>query len=67
MTAIDSTAARPMATPGFGKRLIPNQPRTRKRDFADLPDREAYLATLIDGLPEGALMDIKSLANAQTR
>ncbi|WP_344963697.1 hypothetical protein [Streptomyces thioluteus] len=51
-----------MAAPGYGKRSAPDQtPRTRA-DFAHLPPREAAIAAYIDRLPEGAAMDVKTLA-----
>ncbi|MEU9057513.1 MarR family transcriptional regulator [Streptomyces sp. NPDC048430] len=52
----------PMASPGYGKRSMPDQlPRTAD-DFALLPARERYIAGFIDQLPDGASMDVKSLA-----
>ncbi|MFJ8753291.1 MarR family transcriptional regulator [Streptomyces sp. NPDC102441] len=52
----------PMANPGYGKRSMPDQlPRTAE-DFALLPARERYVAGFIDQLPDGASMDVKSLA-----
>jgi len=54
-----------MAKPGYGKRSAPDQQRSRTGDFAQLPPREAYLASLIDQLPENAAMDAKTLAKAQ--
>lgn len=59
--------AHPMANPGYGKRSAPDsddEPR-RPADFSRLPVREAYLAALLDRLPEGAAMDAKTLAKAQ--
>ncbi|MEU1822704.1 hypothetical protein ABZ502_09650 [Streptomyces abikoensis] len=51
-----------MAASGFGKRSAPDQaPRTRD-DFAHLPVREAAIASHIDRLPDGAAVDIKTLA-----
>ncbi|MFE5870099.1 hypothetical protein ACFQ6V_15830 [Streptomyces roseifaciens] len=51
-----------MAAPGYGKRSAPDQaPRTRG-DFAHLPAREASIAAHIDRLPDGAAVDIKTLA-----
>ncbi|MFF4227230.1 hypothetical protein ACX9I7_30075 [Streptomyces sp. L500] len=51
-----------MAASGFGKRSAPDQaPRTRD-DFAHLPAREAAIAAHIDRLPDGAAVDIKTLA-----
>ncbi|MFJ9948097.1 hypothetical protein [Kitasatospora sp. NPDC091207] len=54
-----------MASPGYGKRSAPDQQPHRAQDFAHLPGREAYLASLIDRLPEGAAMDAKTLAREQ--
>jgi len=63
--ALPTPAAHPMAKPGYGKRSAPDQQRSRTGDFAQLPTREAYLASLIDQLPENAAMDAKTLAKAQ--
>ncbi len=52
----------PMANPGYGKRSVPDQPAARADDFALLPAREPYVAGFIDHLPDGAAMDVKSLA-----
>ncbi|WP_329335639.1 hypothetical protein OG866_17075 [Streptomyces sp. NBC_00663] len=54
-----------MAKPGYGKRSAPDQQRPKPDDFQNLPPREAYLASLIDQLPENAAMDAKTLAKAQ--
>ncbi|MFE9608547.1 hypothetical protein [Streptomyces sp. NPDC006012] len=54
-----------MASPGYGKRTVPGESGTASRvpaDFSHLPAREAYIAAFIDGLSDGAAMDIKSLA-----
>ncbi|MFI9205836.1 hypothetical protein [Streptomyces sp. NPDC053048] len=52
----------PMAAAGYGKQSAPDQaPRTRS-DFAHLPAREAAIAAFIDRLPDGAAVDIKTLA-----
>ncbi|MBB4894337.1 hypothetical protein FHS39_003371 [Streptomyces olivoverticillatus] len=51
-----------MARPGYGKRSTPDQEPRNKDTFAHLATREAYIATYIDRLPEGAVMDIKTLA-----
>ncbi|MFD0329299.1 hypothetical protein ACFQZC_16835 [Streptacidiphilus monticola] len=67
MAYVDSTLSCPMATAGFGKRLTNGQRIARRGDFSHLPEREAYLAAFIDQLPEGAQMDIKTLAQAQPR
>ncbi|MFF4246784.1 MarR family transcriptional regulator [Streptomyces sp. NPDC001822] len=52
----------PMAKPGYGKRAVPGQPPCPTADFALLPERERYVAGFIDRLPDGAAMDVKSLA-----
>ncbi|MGC0312910.1 hypothetical protein [Kitasatospora acidiphila] len=57
----------PSAAPGFGKRTAPSQSPRSASDFAHLPEREAYLAQFIDRLPEGAAIDIKTLAREQPR
>lgn len=55
-------SAHPMAGPGYGKRIAPNQlPRT-DHDFAHLPPREAAIATYLDRLPDGADISVKTLA-----
>jgi hypothetical protein len=61
------TPAHPTANPGYGKRSVPAEPGAASRaaaDFSYLPAREAYIAAFIDRLPDGAAMDIKSLAKA---
>ncbi|MGW0549272.1 hypothetical protein [Streptomyces altiplanensis] len=58
-------SAHPQASPGYGKRCAPGQSPRRKGDFTDLPAREAYLASYIDRLPEGAAIDVKTLAKEQ--
>ncbi|MGC5412408.1 MarR family transcriptional regulator, partial [Streptomyces sp. DT225] len=40
------------------------QDSPRPADFTGLPARERYVAAYIDRLPEGAAMDIKSLAKS---
>ncbi|WP_299538718.1 MarR family transcriptional regulator [uncultured Streptomyces sp.] len=57
-------ASRPYrkAHPGYGKQSIPGQGSSHRADFALLPERERYVAAYVDRLPEGAAMDIKSLA-----
>lgn len=50
------------ANPGYGKRSAPDQPPPRPDDFSLLPERERYIAGYVDKLPDGAAMDIKSLA-----
>ncbi|MEU7154211.1 MarR family transcriptional regulator [Streptomyces sp. NPDC045456] len=57
----------PEAAVGYGKRSAPDQARSRRGDFAHLPEREAYLGAFIDRLPDGAAMDVKTLAAAQPR
>ncbi|MFJ8859505.1 MarR family transcriptional regulator [Streptomyces sp. NPDC102451] len=52
----------PMANPGYGKRSMLHQLPRRADDFALLPARERYIAGFIDQLPDGASMDVKSLA-----
>ncbi|MEW2167533.1 MarR family transcriptional regulator [Streptomyces sp. NPDC007084] len=57
--------AHPMANPGYGKRAAPaepGRPAHRAAGFGHLPPREAYVAAFIERLPEGATMDVKSLA-----
>ncbi|WP_432108441.1 hypothetical protein [Streptomyces sp. AA1529] len=65
-----SASAHPMAKPGFGKRTPdsaqPEGPSSRA-DFAHLPERAACLASFIDRLPEGAAIDVKTLAKSQPR
>jgi len=57
-------ASRPyrQARTGYGKRSVPDQPVPQPTDFALLPERERYVAGYVDHLPDGAAMDIKSLA-----
>ncbi|MEU0145116.1 MarR family transcriptional regulator [Streptomyces sp. NPDC006288] len=50
------------ARPGYGKRTASGQRILRPDDFALLPERERYIAGYVDRLPDGAAMDIKSLA-----
>ncbi|WP_328902405.1 MarR family transcriptional regulator [Streptomyces sp. NBC_00441] len=50
------------AKSGYGKQAVPGQGPSRPADFASLPERERYIAGYVDRLPEGAAMDIKSLA-----
>ncbi|MEU0299475.1 MarR family transcriptional regulator [Streptomyces sp. NPDC006175] len=52
----------PMASPGYGKRSMPDQRPRAADDFSLLPARERYIAGFIDRLPDGASMDVKSLA-----
>nr|WSW68752.1 MarR family transcriptional regulator [Streptomyces sp. NBC_00995] len=58
-------APAPKASPGYGKRSVPDQCPPRADDFAFLPERERYIAAYVDTLPEGAAMNIKSLAKQQ--
>ncbi|MEU3355856.1 hypothetical protein [Streptomyces sp. NPDC037389] len=51
-----------MASPGYGKRSAPGQAPRDADTFAHLPAREAYIASHIDRLPDGAAMDVKMLA-----
>lgn len=64
--ALPAPAAHPMANPGYGKRTVPAEPGAAPRplDFSHLPAREAYIAAYVHRLPEGAAMDVKSLAKA---
>ncbi|MEU0627228.1 MarR family transcriptional regulator [Streptomyces sp. NPDC005989] len=60
-----SSRAHPKSRPGYGKRSVPAQRPPCDGDFALLPERERHIAGYVDGLPEGAAMDIKSLARSQ--
>ncbi|MFF8913686.1 MarR family transcriptional regulator [Streptomyces sp. NPDC015032] len=60
-----SSRSHPKANPGYGKRSVPDQRPAREGDFALLPERERHIAGYVDALPEGAAMDIKSLARSQ--
>ncbi|MEV4435851.1 hypothetical protein [Streptomyces sp. NPDC049585] len=51
-----------MAAAGYGKRSAPDQAPRAREMFAHLPAREAYIATYVDRLPDGAAMDVKTLA-----
>ncbi|CAM5492238.1 hypothetical protein SABIM44S_03060 [Streptomyces abikoensis] len=51
-----------MAVPGYGKRTAPDQAPRSRGGFAHLPTREASIAAHIDRLPDGAAVDIKTLA-----
>ncbi|MEU1674990.1 hypothetical protein ABZ752_23600 [Streptomyces roseifaciens] len=51
-----------MAASGYGKRTAPDQAPRNRDDFAHLPAREASIAAHIDRLPDGAAVDIKTLA-----
>ncbi|WP_405660452.1 MarR family transcriptional regulator [Streptomyces sp. NBC_01166] len=50
------------ARPGYGKRTAPDQRAPHATDFVLMPERERYIAGYVDRLPDGAAMDIKSLA-----
>ncbi|MET8184962.1 MarR family transcriptional regulator [Streptomyces sp. NPDC005246] len=52
------------ANRGYGKRSSPNQRPAHADDFMLLPERERYIAGYVDHLPDGAAMDIKSLAKS---
>ncbi|WP_405851153.1 MarR family transcriptional regulator [Streptomyces sp. NBC_01369] len=60
-----SSRAHPKAKPGYGKRSVPKQRQDGQGDFTLLPERERHIAGYVDALPEGAAMDIKSLARSQ--
>ncbi|WKV77491.1 MarR family transcriptional regulator [Streptomyces sp. SNU607] len=47
---------------GYGKQTVPAQGPSGAGAFALLPERERYVAGYVDHLPDGAAMDIKSLA-----
>jgi hypothetical protein len=51
-----------MANPGYGKRSAPDQHPRRADNFALLPERERYVAGFVDHLPDGAAMNVKTLA-----
>lgn len=57
-------ASRPYrrAHTGYGKQTVPAQDPPGAGAFALLPERERYVAGYVDHLPDGAAMDIKSLA-----
>ncbi|WLQ38447.1 MarR family transcriptional regulator (plasmid) [Streptomyces castrisilvae] len=57
-------ARRPFRTAhsGYGKRSLPGREPARPDAFDCLPERERYVAGYLDRLPDGAAMDIKSLA-----
>lgn len=59
------SAPYPKASPGYGKRAVPDQCPPAADDFAFLPERERYIAAYVDRLPDGAAMSIKSLAKSQ--
>ncbi|WPW30533.1 MarR family transcriptional regulator [Streptomyces atratus] len=60
-----SRSHHPKAKPGYGKRSVPDQRPPCEGGFALLPERERHIAGYVDALPEGAAMDIKSLARSQ--
>ncbi|MFF3782649.1 MarR family transcriptional regulator [Streptomyces sp. NPDC001933] len=60
-----SSRAHPKARPGYGKRSVPAQRPLHEGDFTLLPERERHIAGYVDALPDGAAMDIKSLARSQ--
>ncbi|MFG2540341.1 MarR family transcriptional regulator [Streptomyces sp. NPDC048511] len=57
-------ASRPYrkARTGYGKQTVPAQGPSDAGAFTHLPERERYVAGYVDHLPDGAAMDIKSLA-----
>ncbi|MCX5412227.1 MarR family transcriptional regulator [Streptomyces sp. NBC_00059] len=57
-------ASRPYskAPTGYGKQTVAAQGPSSAGAFAPLPERERYVAGYVDHLPDGAAMDIKSLA-----
>ncbi|WP_329226622.1 MarR family transcriptional regulator [Streptomyces sp. NBC_01460] len=52
------------ARPGYGKRTASGQRASQAADFALMAERERYVAGYVDRLPDGAAMDIKSLAKS---
>ncbi|MGW1103358.1 MarR family transcriptional regulator [Streptomyces sp. NPDC002540] len=60
-----SSRSHPKAKPGYGKRSVSDQRPPHEVDFALMPERERHIAGYVDALPEGAAMDIKSLARSQ--
>ncbi|MEE1806925.1 MarR family transcriptional regulator, partial [Streptomyces sp. BE133] len=52
------------ANRGYGKRSAPDQRPAPADDFMLLPERERHIAGYVDHLPDGAAMDIKSLAKS---
>lgn len=59
------SAPYPKASPGYGKRAVSGQHPPTADDFAFLPERERYIAEYVDRLPDGAAMNMKSLAKCQ--
>ncbi|MGW6347423.1 MarR family transcriptional regulator [Streptomyces sp. NPDC055080] len=57
-----SAPPNPMAKPGYGKRSTPGQAPRRADDFLLLPERERHIAAFVDRLPDGAAMNVKTLA-----
>ncbi|MEU1369475.1 MarR family transcriptional regulator [Streptomyces sp. NPDC005803] len=62
LRASASPRPHPTARPGYGKRSAPDQRPPGPADFMLLPARERQIAGFVDRLPDGAAMDIKSLA-----
>lgn len=61
-----SAAPHPLANPGYGKRIAPDQrPRTAD-DFDHLPKRDRPLAAYIDKLAENSDISVKTLAKHTT-
>ncbi|MFB7554490.1 MarR family transcriptional regulator [Streptomyces brevispora] len=52
----------PKAKPGYGKQSVPDERPPHADDFMLLPERERNIAGYVSHLPDGAAMDIKSLA-----
>ncbi|MCX4846203.1 MarR family transcriptional regulator [Streptomyces sp. NBC_00893] len=65
LRASASLRPHPKTRPGYGKRSVPGQCPPPEADFTLLPERERHIAGYVDALPEGAAMDIKSLAKSQ--
>lgn len=62
LSAPASAPPNPMAKPGYGKRSTPGEAPRRADDFLLLPERERYIAAFVDRLPDGAAMNVKTLA-----
>ncbi|MEV6794445.1 MarR family transcriptional regulator [Streptomyces sp. NPDC051320] len=54
----------PKAQRGYGKQSVPDQHPPSPGTFMLLPERERYIAGYVDRLPDGAAMDIKTLARS---